>query len=150
MGLTNIKLLVPFVRNIHEAQCTINALEKHGLKRTNGLTILMMCEIPSNVILLDEFAQHFDGFSIGSNDLTQLTLAVDRDSALLTQLFDERDPAIKMLKLALEAARRADTYMSICGQAPSDFPEIADFLIENGIDAISLNADSVIPFLLRK
>ena len=152
MGLTNVKLLVPFVRNLHEASCTIAALAQHGLKRgENNLEILMMCEIPSNVILLEEFSAYFDGFSIGSNDLTQLTLAVDRDSALLSPLFNEKDPAVtKMFKMALDTAHRINTYMSICGQAPSDFPEVADFLIENGIDAISLNPDSVISFLMHE
>ena len=152
MGFSNIKLLIPFVRSLYEAECTIATLEQQGLKRgVNGLQILMMCEIPSNVILLEEFSRYFDGFSIGSNDLTQFTLAVDRDAAHLTTLFNENDPAVKkMLKLSLEAAKRVGTYMSICGQAPSDFPEIADFLIENGIDALSLNADSIIPFLLKE
>jgi pyruvate,water dikinase len=152
MGLTNMKLLVPFVRNLYEAGCTIAALEKNGIKRGDqGLKILMMCEIPSNVILLEEFSAFFDGFSIGSNDLTQFTLAVDRDSAFLSPLFNERDPAaLAMFKLALERANKIGAYMSICGQAPSDFPEVADFLIDNGIDAISLNPDSVIPFLINE
>ncbi len=152
MGLTNVKLMVPFVRNLYEAGCTVAALAEHGLKRgENGLQLLMMCEVPSNVILLEEFSQYFDGFSIGSNDLTQLTLAVDRDSELLSPLFNEKDPAVmKMFKMALDAAHKVNTYMSICGQAPSDFPEIADFLIDNGIDALSLNPDSVIPFLMHE
>jgi pyruvate, water dikinase len=152
MGLTNVKLLVPFVRTIDEAMCTIDALAKHGLRRgENSLEILMMCEIPSNVLLLDEFSKHFDGFSIGSNDLTQFTLAVDRDSGMLAKCFDERDPAVlKMFQLALDTAHRLGVYMSICGQAPSDFPEVAEFLINHGIDALSLNPDSVIPFLLRQ
>lgn len=152
MGFTNIKLLIPFVRNLHEAGCTLAALEQKDIKRgENELKILMMCEIPSNVVLLEKFSPFFDGFSIGSNDLTQFTLAVDRDSALLTPLFNEQDPAaLQMFKLALEGAKRAGAYMSICGQAPSDFPEVADFLIENGIDAISLNPDSVIPFLMKE
>lgn len=152
MGLTNVKLMVPFVRNLYEAGCTVAALAEHGLKRgENGLQLLMMCEVPSNVILLEEFAKYFDGFSIGSNDLTQLTLAVDRDSELLSPLFNEKDPAVmKMFKMALDAAHKVNTYMSICGQAPSDFPEVADFLIDNGIDALSLNPDSVIPFLMRE
>lgn len=151
MGLTNIKLLIPFVRNLHEAGCTVAALEQHGIKRGDDLKILMMCEIPSNVVLLEEFSKFFDGFSIGSNDLTQFTLAVDRDSALLTPLFNEQDPAtLKMFQLALDGAKRVGAYMSICGQAPSDFPEVADFLIDHGIDAISLNPDSVIPFLMKE
>ena len=152
MGLTNVQIMIPFVRNLNEASCTIAALKQQGLVRgENGLTILMMCEVPSNVILLEEFTVFFDGFSIGSNDLTQLTLAVDRDSELLSPLFNEKDPAVmKMLKLALEGAKKVGTYMSICGEAPSDYPEIAHFLIDNGIDALSLNPDSVIPFLLKE
>ena len=124
MGLTNMKLLVPFVRNLHEAGCTLATLDENGVKRGDqGLKILMMCEIPSNVILLEQFSKFFDGFSIGSNDLTQFTLAVDRDSAFLTPLFNERDPAaLAMFKLALESANKIGAYMSICGQAPSDFP----------------------------
>ena len=152
MGLTNIKLLIPFVRSLTEAHCTLAALEKNGIRKgEKGLEILMMCEIPSNVILLEEFSKLFDGFSIGSNDLTQFTLAIDRDSAQLSPLFDERDPAVKqMLLLALEKAQKVGTTISICGQAPSDFPEIADYLIEHGIGALSLNQDSVIPFLTRE
>lgn len=152
MGFTNIVPLVPFVRNLYEASCTIAALEAHGLKRGNhDLRLLMMCEIPSNVILLEEFSKLFDGFSIGSNDLTQFTLAVDRDSALLNPLFSEKDEAVmKMFELALSAARKSGSYISICGQAPSDFPEIADFLIERGISALSLNVDSIIPFLIAE
>jgi pyruvate, water dikinase len=152
MGMTNIKILVPFVRNLYEATCTIAALQEQGINRGDkGLQILMMCEIPSNVILLEEFSPFFDGFSIGSNDLTQFTLAVDRDSGILSPLFNENDPAVKkMFKLALEAAHRSNTPMSICGQAPSDYPEIAEFLIKHGISALSLNPDSVIPFLLKE
>lgn len=152
MGFTNIKIMVPFVRNLYEAGCSVAALQQHGLVRgQNGLKILMMCEIPSNVILLEEFSKYFDGFSIGSNDLTQLTLAVDRDSELLSQQFNERDPAVmKMFKLALEAAKKTNSYISICGEAPSNYPEIADFLIDNGIDALSLNPDSVISFLMNE
>lgn len=151
MGLTNVKIMVPFVRTISEAQCTLESLKNNGLEQhKNNLEIIMMCEVPSNVLLLEDFAKFFDGFSIGSNDLTQLTLGADRDSALLSNLFDERDPAVKkILKMALESAKRIGSYISICGQAPSDFPEIADFLIANGIHAISLNADSVIPFFMR-
>lgn len=152
MGLINVKIMIPFVRTLSEASCTIAALENHDIKRgENDLQILMMCEIPSNVILLEEFAPFFDGFSIGSNDLTQFTLAIDRDSEILSPLFNEKDPAVKrMFKIALESAQKVNSYMSICGQAPSDYPEIADYLIENGIDALSLNADSVIPFLMHE
>ena len=151
MGFKNLKLLIPFVRTLDEAACTIKALESYGLIRgEDNLEIFMMCEVPSNIILLKEFGAYFDGFSIGSNDLTQLTLGVDRDSGLLGRLFDERDQAVyRMLEMALTSAHKAHKYIGICGQAPSDFPEIADFLIAHGIKSLSLNADSVIPFLLR-
>lgn len=151
MGFTNIKVMIPFVRTLKEAKCTIKALEQNSLKRSeNNLKIYMMCEIPSNVILLEKFSKLFDGFSIGSNDLTQLTLGVDRDSAMLSKLFDERDTAVtKMLEIAIKKAHKTKSYITICGQAPSDFHEIAEFLIKAGIDAVSLNADSVIPFLLK-
>jgi pyruvate,water dikinase len=152
MGFKNIKLLIPFVRNLYEAGCTLAALKKQGIERgQNGLEILMMCEIPANVILLEEFSAYFDGFSIGSNDLSQFTLAVDRDSERLANMFNERDPAvIKILTMALDKAKALGTAMSICGQAPSDYPEIANLLIEHGISALSLNADSVIPFLAKE
>ena len=152
MGFSNIVLLIPFIRNLYEARCTLAELEKYGLVRgENGLKVLMMCEIPSNIILLEEFSNLFDGFSIGSNDLTQFTLAVDRDSTLLAPLFNEKDEAVmKMFEIALSSARKSGSYISICGQAPSDFPEIGDFLINQGISALSLNADSVIPFLLAE
>ena len=116
----------------------------------DGLQLVMMCEIPSNVILMGSFAEYFDGFSIGSNDLTQLTLGVDRDSELVAAEFDERDEAVlQMMKMAINAAHQHDRYIGICGQAPSDYPEIAEFLIELGIDSISLNPDSVLPFFMR-
>ena len=151
MGFTNIKLMVPFVRTVPEAQEVVEVLKKNGLKRgEHALELFMMVEIPANVILIDEFAQHFDGFSIGSNDLTQLTLGVDRDSGTLTRLFDERDPAVlKMLGMAVQGAKKSKTYIGICGQAPSDFPEIAKFLINEGINSLSLTPDSVIPFLMK-
>ena len=151
MGLINVKVMVPFVRTINEAQKVIQIMEKFGLQRgKNGLEIVMMCEIPSNVLLIDEFSKFFDGFSIGSNDLTQLTLGVDRDSSLLAPLFDERDPAVKkMLVLAVEGALRAGKYIGICGQAPSDFPEIAQLLIKHKITSLSLNADTIVPFLMK-
>lgn len=152
MGLQNVVVMIPFVRTVEEARGALKAMAKHGLERDQkGLRIFMMVEIPSNVILIDQFAPLFDGFSIGSNDLTQLTLGVDRDSGILAHLFDERDPAVqKMLLLAIAGAHKAGKYISICGQAPSDFPELADLLIQHGIDALSLNPDAVIPFLLRK
>ena len=151
MGLTNVKVMVPFVRTIHEAQRVLQIMEKFGLQRgKNGLEVVMMCEIPSNVLLIEEFGAFFDGLSIGSNDLTQLTLGVDRDSELLAPLFDERDPAVqKMLVLAVEGALRANKYIGICGQAPSDFPEIAQLLIKHKINSLSLNADAIVPFLMR-
>lgn len=151
MGFTNIKVMVPFVRTVPEAQEVVEVLKKNGLQRgEHELQLFMMVEIPSNVILIDEFAHYFDGFSIGSNDLTQLTLGVDRDSGLLTKLFDERDPAVlKMLSMAVAGAKKSKTYIGICGQAPSDFPEIAQFLIKEGIDSLSLTPDSVIPFLMK-
>ncbi len=151
MGFSNIILMIPFVRTLIEAQKVIDLLKKNGLERKkDNLQLYMMCEIPSNVILINEFSAFFDGFSIGSNDLTQTTLAVDRDSALLAQLFDERDPAVmKMMQMAVEGATKNGKHSGICGQAPSDYPEIGDFLIKIGIDSISLNPDQVIPFLLR-
>jgi pyruvate,water dikinase len=152
MGLTNVKIMVPFVRTLEEGKRVIQEMSVHGLVQAqDGLHIIMMCEIPSNVILIDEFLKDFDGISIGSNDLTQLTLGVDRDSGLLGQLFDERDPAMKkMFEMAIDGARKAGKYSGICGQAPSDYPELAQFLINAGIQSISLNPDTVIPFLMRR
>lgn len=151
MGFKNIKIMVPFVRTIHEAQLVQDEMAKHGLVRgDDGLEFVMMCEVPSNVILIDEFSRYFDGFSIGSNDLTQLVLGVDRDSMILSSLFDERDEAVKkMMAMAIGGAHRNKRYIGICGQAPSDYPEIADFLIESGIDSLSLNADSILPFFMN-
>lgn len=152
MGLTNLIIMLPFVRTTTEAKAALACMAEHGLRSgDNGLKIYMMCEIPANVLLIDQFAQIFDGFSIGSNDLTQLTLGVDRDSQLLAPLFDERDAAVKMMmQLAVQGAHKAGKPIGICGQAPSDYPEIADFLISLGIDSLSLNPDSVLPFLLRR
>jgi pyruvate,water dikinase len=151
MGLDNIKVMLPFVRTVGQAQAVVALLAQHGLERgAHGLQLVMMCELPSNVVLIDAFAQLFDGFSIGSNDLTQLTLGVDRDSATLASVFDERDAAVKeMITMAIAGAHRNKRLIGICGQAPSDYPEFAQFLIEQGIDSISLNPDSVLPFLLR-
>lgn len=151
MGLTNVKVMVPFVRTTQEAEKVIDILAQHGLQRgDNDLELVMMCEIPSNVILIDEFSKYFDGFSIGSNDLTQLTLGVDRDSEILAPLFDERDAAVKkMIQQAIIGAHRNNRFIGICGQAPSDHVYFAAFLLEQGIDSISLNADSVIPFFMR-
>ncbi len=151
MGLDNLMLMVPFVRTVDEAKRVIDLMAHCGLKKgKKGLKLVMMCELPSNVILIEQFVQFFDGFSIGSNDLTQLTLGVDRDSALLAHMFDERDPAVKkMLVMAIEGAHKKNKFIGICGQAPSDYPEFAQFLIDHNIDSISLNPDSVIPFFLR-
>jgi pyruvate,water dikinase len=146
MGLTNVKLMIPFCRTIKEARLVQDEMQKHGLVRgTNGLEIYVMCEIPSNVILAAAFAEVFDGFSIGSNDLTQLTLGVDRDSEIVAHVFDERDPAVKSsLAAAIRAARGAGRKIGICGQAPSDYPDFARFLVDEGIDSISLNPDTVL------
>ncbi|KJK18636.1 phosphoenolpyruvate synthase [Burkholderiaceae bacterium 16] len=148
MGLTNVEIMVPFVRTLGQAEKVIGLLAKHGLKRgENGLRVIMMCEVPSNAILAEEFLQYFDGFSIGSNDLTQLTLGLDRDSGmeLLAKDFDERDPAVKfMLSRAISTALRLDKYVGICGQGPSDHPDFALWLAKEGIKSISLNPDSVI------
>ena len=151
MGLTNVRVMIPFVRTVNEAKSVIAQMEQYGLVRgTNDLHLVMMVEIPANALLIDEFSNLFDGFSIGSNDLTQLTLGVDRDSELLAKIFDERDPAVKkMMAMAIEGALKNKRYIGICGQAPSDYPEIGTFLIECGIGSLSLNADSVIPFLMR-
>ena len=151
MGLHNIQIMVPFVRTVTEAQQVINIMKEHGLEQgKNGLKIIMMCEIPSNVILIDKFSSLFDGFSIGSNDLTQMILGVDRDSELLAPLFDERDEAVKIfMSQAISGAKKNNRSIGICGQAPSDYPEIAEFLIEQGIDSLSLNPDTVLPFLMR-
>jgi len=146
MGLTNVKLMIPFCRRLDEGKKVIEAMAGHGLKRgENGLEIYVMCEIPNNVILIDEFSQLFDGFSIGSNDLTQLTLGVDRDSEIVAFDFDERDPGVKrMIRLAVEGARRNGRHSGLCGQAPSDYPEMAAYLVEIGIDSMSLNPDTVL------
>jgi pyruvate,water dikinase len=146
MGLTNIEIMVPFVRTLAEAKQVVDLLADHGLKRgQNGLRIIMMCEIPSNALLAEQFLQYFDGFSIGSNDMTQLTLGVDRDSGIVAGSFDERDPAVKaMLHMAIQACRKLGKYVGICGQGPSDHPDLAKWLVEEGIDTLSLNPDTVV------
>ena len=151
MGLTNVALMVPFVRTVAEARGVIEALGANGLRRgENGLQVMMMCEIPANALLADQFLEHFDGFSIGSNDLTQLTLGVDRDSSLVAASFDERDPAVlALLSMAIEACRRAGKYVGICGQGPSDHPDLADWLVDQGIESMSLNPDTVVETWLR-
>ena len=146
MGLTNVKLMIPFCRRVQEGEKVLEAMAAHGLRRgDNGLEVYVMCEIPNNVILIDAFAKLFDGFSIGSNDLTQLTLGVDRDSEIVAFDFDERDPGVKeMIRLAVEGAKRNGRYSGLCGQAPSDYPEMAEYLVELGIDSMSLNPDTVL------
>ncbi|MBX8543959.1 phosphoenolpyruvate synthase [Pseudomonas cichorii] len=146
MGLTNVEIMVPFVRTLGEASQVIELLAANGLKRgENGLRIIMMCELPSNAILAEEFLEHFDGFSIGSNDLTQLTLGLDRDSGVIAHLFDERNPAVKkLLSNAIQACNKAGKYIGICGQGPSDHPDLARWLMEQGIESVSLNPDSVL------
>jgi pyruvate,water dikinase len=150
MGLTNVTPMIPFCRTPDEGRKVLAEMEKHGLKRgENGLEVYVMCELPSNVIFADEFAAVFDGFSIGSNDLTQLTLGLDRDSALVAHIFDERNEAVlRMVTIAIKAAKKYGRKIGICGQAPSDYPEFARFLVELGIDSISLNPDSVIKTIL--
>jgi pyruvate,water dikinase len=145
-GLANVELMVPFVRTVGEAREVVDLLKKNGLERgKNGLRIVMMCELPSNAILAEEFLELFDGFSIGSNDLTQLTLGLDRDSGLVAGSFDERDPAVKaLLAMAIRACRKHGKYVGICGQGPSDHPDLARWLMEQGIDSLSLNPDTVV------
>tara|TARA_B100001093_G_scaffold509445_1_gene573444 strand:- start:888 stop:3263 length:2376 start_codon:yes stop_codon:yes gene_type:complete len=146
MGLTNVAIMVPFVRTLEEAAAVIELLKANGLERgENGLEIIMMCELPSNAVLADEFLEYFDGFSIGSNDLTQLTLGLDRDSGIIANAFDERDPAVKfLLARAIAACNKVGKYVGICGQGPSDHPDLAFWLMEQGIDSISLNPDTVL------
>ncbi len=146
MGLTNVELMIPFVRTVNEAAQVVELLGEYGLKRgENGLRLIMMCELPSNALLADEFLEHFDGFSIGSNDMTQLALGLDRDSGVIAHLFDERDPAVKkLLAMAIQACNKAGKYIGICGQGPSDHPDLARWLMEQGINSVSLNPDSVL------
>lgn len=146
MGLTNVELMVPFVRTLGEASQVIDLLAEYGLKRgENGLRVIMMCELPSNALLAEEFLAFFDGFSIGSNDMTQLALGLDRDSGIIAHLFDERNPAVKkLLSMAIQACNKAGKYIGICGQGPSDHPDLARWLMEQGIASVSLNPDSVL------
>jgi pyruvate,water dikinase len=146
MDFTNVEVMIPFVRTVEEAEQVIEILAENGLKRgENGLRVIMMCELPSNCLLADQFLDHFDGFSIGSNDLTQLTLGLDRDSGLIAHLFDERNPAIKaLLSMAIKACKARGKYVGICGQGPSDHPDFAAWLVEEGIDSVSLNPDTVL------
>ena len=151
MGLTNVKIMIPFVRTLAEAEGVVRLLGEHGLRRgENDLQVVMMCELPSNAVIAEQFLEHFDGFSIGSNDMTQLTLGLDRDSGLVAAGFDERDPAVKhMLELAIAACRKQGKYVGICGQGPSDHPDLAEWLLEQGIESMSLNPDTVVSTWLR-
>ncbi|MDX9886930.1 phosphoenolpyruvate synthase [Thauera sp.] len=151
LGLTNVQIMIPFVRNVEEAKGVVELLAEHGLKRgVNDLKLIMMCEIPSNAILAEQFLEHFDGFSIGSNDLTQLTLGLDRDSGLVAHAFDERDPAVKqLLSMSIQAANKLGKYVGICGQGPSDHPDLAEWLMDEGIQTISLNPDTVVDTWLK-
>ncbi|MBD3895178.1 phosphoenolpyruvate synthase [Halomonas sp. ML-15] len=146
MGLDNVEIMVPFVRTPDEGKAVVDLLAANGLKRGDrGLQVIMMCELPANALLADEFLEHFDGFSIGSNDLTQLTLGLDRDSGIVAHLFDERNPAVKkLLAMAIQACKAQGKYVGICGQGPSDYPELAKWLMEQGIDSVSLNPDAVL------
>jgi pyruvate,water dikinase len=146
MGFTNVEIMVPFVRTVDEARQVVDLLAENGLVRgENGLRLIMMCELPANAILADKFLEHFDGFSVGSNDLTQLTLGLDRDSGIIAHLFDERNEAIKILMMnTIQACKKANKYIGICGQGPSDYPDFAKWLMEQGIDSVSLNPDSVL------
>lgn len=151
MGLKNVKLMIPFVRTVEEGRRVIELLAENGLRRgENGLEVIMMCELPSNALLADEFLDHFDGFSIGSNDMTQLVLGLDRDSAIVSGAFDERNPAVKkVLSMAIAAAKARGKYVGICGQGPSDHADFAQWLVEEGIDSVSLNPDTVVDTWLR-
>ena len=151
LGLTNVQIMIPFVRNLEEAAGVVDLLAEHGLKRgANDLKLIMMCEIPSNAILAEQFLQYFDGYSIGSNDLTQLTLGLDRDSGLVAHSFDERDPAVKqLLSMSIQAANKLGKYVGICGQGPSDHADFAEWLMDEGIQTISLNPDTVVDTWLK-
>ncbi len=146
MGLDNVWAMIPFVRTLDEGRGVIDLMRGFGLEQgRNGLRIIMMCELPSNALLADRFLDIFDGFSIGSNDLTQLTLGLDRDSEIIAHLFDERDDAVRaMLSMAIEACRERGKYVGICGQGPSDHPELARWLMDQGIESMSLNPDTVV------
>lgn len=151
MGLRNLKLMIPFCRTVEEGRKVQAEMAKHGLVRgQDGLEIYVMCEIPSNVLLADQFAEIFDGFSIGSNDLTQLTLGVDRDSEIVAHVFDERNEAVKRsIASVIRVAKEKGVRIGICGQAPSDYPEFAEFLVEQGIDSMSLTSDSLLKTTLH-
>jgi pyruvate,water dikinase len=146
MGFTNVWVMVPFVRTVAEGAAVVELLAKNGLRRgEDGLKVIMMCEVPTNAILAEQYLEHFDGMSIGSNDMTQLVLGLDRDSGIVAHLFDERDEAVKfMLARAIQACRKLDKYIGICGQGPSDHPDLAQWLVEQGIGSMSLNPDTVV------
>lgn len=146
MGLTNVDIMIPFPRTVEEAKKVVETMAEFGLKQgENGLRVIGMCEIPSNVIMAEEFLEVFDGFSIGTNDLTQLILGVDRDSSLVAHVYDERNPAVKrFVRQVIEVSVKKGKYIGICGQAPSDYPEFAEFVVECGIQSMSLNPDTVI------
>jgi pyruvate, water dikinase len=146
MGLTNVQVMIPFVRTVNEARSVTELLAKNGLARgQNGLKVIMMCELPTNALLADQYLEYFDGMSIGSNDMTQLTLGLDRDSAIVAKLFDERDDAVKaLLAMAIAACKRHGKYVGICGQGPSDHPDLAKWLLDQGIESMSLNPDTVV------
>jgi pyruvate,water dikinase len=150
-GLKNVKVMIPFCRTVEEGKKVLDEMAKNGLvQHEDGLEVYVMCEIPSNVVLADKFSEIFDGFSIGSNDLTQLTLGLDRDSELVSSIYDERNEAVKrLIAQVIKTAKSYNRKIGICGQAPSDFPDFADFLVENNIDSISLNPDSVVKMRLR-
>jgi len=144
--LTNVQVMVPFIRSVAEAKAVTELLAHNGLKRgENGLVIIMMCELPTNALLAEQYLEYFDGMSIGSNDMTQLTLGLDRDSAIVASLFDERDEAVRMLlAMAIRACRKHGKYVGICGQGPSDHPDLARWLLDEGIGSMSLNPDTVV------
>lgn len=146
MGLTNVQVMVPFVRTVEEGRRVVELLAANGLQRgVDGLKVIMMCELPTNALLADQYLDHFDGMSIGSNDLTQLTLGLDRDSAIVAGAFDERDAAVKaLIAMAISTCRRRGKYIGICGQGPSDHPDLARWLVDQGIDSVSLNPDTVV------
>ena len=146
MGLANVQLMVPFVRTVDEGRRVVELLAANGLRRgENGLKLIMMCELPTNALLADAYLEHFDGMSIGSNDMTQLTLGLDRDSAIVAGHFDERDAAVKaLLSMAIKACKKSGKYIGICGQGPSDHPDFAKWLVDQGIDSLSLNPDTVV------
>ena len=146
MGLTNVQVMVPFVRTVSEARNVTELLAKNGLARgQNGLRLIMMCELPTNALLAEQYLEYFDGMSIGSNDMTQLTLGLDRDSAIVAKLFDERDDAVKaLLSMAIVACKKKGKYVGICGQGPSDHPDLAKWLLDQGIESMSLNPDTVV------